>query len=242
MRAGARLSWRVATAVVFGATAALAVIVTRGAPMHASLIAAKGADGGHVAASATAAPAVPSQCAISRLRMSVGPGVRVAAQFTRGVPVADATRPAAKHPAARHGEGVAAALIRYRLDFTNVSRLPCTMAGYPQVAADSNGVLVGGTAAQDTTVVAHRLLLAPGQTVHAALEATVPTPRCHPVRASGLRVTPPGQSSARFLRRPLTACTGHGHIYLHVRAVQAGADDPAGARAGTTAGTPAAGG
>ena len=35
MRAGARLGWRVATAVVFGATAALAVIVSRGAPMSA---------------------------------------------------------------------------------------------------------------------------------------------------------------------------------------------------------------
>jgi hypothetical protein len=132
---------------------------------------------------------------------------------------------------------VIAALIRYRLDFTNVSRLPCTMTGFPQVAADRNGVLVGGTAAHDTTVVAHRLLLAPGQTVHASLDATVPTARCHPVRASGLRVTPPGQSTARYLRRPLTACTARGRVYLHVRAVQAGADDPAVA----VAGSPAAG-
>jgi hypothetical protein len=229
--------------VVFGATAALAVIVSRGAPMQASLISTKGADGGHATASASAAPAVLSQCAISRLRMSVGPGVRVAAQFTHGItgtaPTPPATKtPATKHPAAKHGDTVAAALIRYRLDFTNVSRQPCTMAGYPQVAADSNGVLVGGTAAHDTTVVAHRLLLAPGQTVHAALDATAPTPRCHPVRASGLRVTPPGQSSARYLHRPLTACSARGQIYLHVRAVQAGADDPSGGPAGT----PAAGG
>jgi hypothetical protein len=230
MRAGARLGWRVATAVVFGATAALAVIVSRGAPMQAALIAAKGADGGHATVSASALPAVaPPDCAISRLRVSVGPGVRVAAQITRGIP-GTVTKPAAEH-----GGAVAAALIRYRLDFTNVSRGSCTMTGYPQVAADRNGVLVGGAAAQDTTVVAHRLLLAPGQTVHAALDATVPTPRCHPVRASGLRVTPPGQSSARYLRRPLTACTARGHIYLHVRAVQAGAEDPAGPRASSPA-------
>lgn len=208
MRAGARLGWRVATAVVFGATAALAVIVSRGAPTHASLISAKAAYGGHATASASAVAAAAPQCGISRLRLSVGPGVR------------------------------AAALIRYRLDFTNVSRLPCTMTGYPQVAADRNGVLVGGAAAQDTTVVAHRLLLAPGQTVHAALDATVPTPRCHPVRVSGLRVAPPGQSSARYLHRPLTACTARGQIYLHVRAVQAGT----GARAGATASTAVAGG
>jgi hypothetical protein len=222
MRAGARLGLRVATAVVFGATAALAVIVSRGAPTHASLISANGADGGHVTASASAVRAVPPQCAISRLRLSVGPGVRVAAQITHGIP-GKVTKP----PAVKHGEAVVAALIRYRLDFTNVSRLPCTMTGYPQVAADQNGVLVGGAAAHDTTVVAHRLLLAPGQTVHAALDATVPTRRCHPVRASGLRVAPPGQSTARYVHRPMTACTARGRIYLHVRAVQAEAGAPA---------------
>ena len=147
-----------------------------------------------------------------------------------------AAKPATKRTAVKRGPAAVAALIRYRLDFTNVSRLPCTMAGYPQVAADQNGMVVGGQAAHDTTVAAHRLLLAPGQTVHAALDASVPTPRCHPVRASGLRVIPPGQSSARYLDRPLTACTARGESYLHVRAVQTGADDAEGPAAGTVAG------
>ncbi|HTR91945.1 MAG TPA: DUF4232 domain-containing protein [Trebonia sp.] len=240
MRGGARLGWRVATAVVFGATAALSVIVSRGAPMNASLTSAKGADGGHAAASASVAPAVTPQCAISRLRLSVGPGVRVAAQITRGIPGKAAkptgtTPTGAKPTGGKRGETAVAALIRYRLDFTNVSRLPCTMTGYPQVAADRDGVLVGGEAAHDTTVVAHRLLLAPGQTVHAALDAMVPTPRCHPVRASGLRVAPPGQSSGRDVHRPLTACTARGQVYLHVRAVQAGAGAPRGVPASTPA-------
>ena len=208
MGAGARLGWRVGTAVAFGATAALAVIVSRGAPMNASLISAKGADGGHATASA-------------------GPGRPAAVRDLAAAVVGGTGRP-----------GTGAALVRYRLDFTNVSHLACTMTGYPQVAADRDGVLVGGTAAHDTTVVAHRLLLAPGQTVHAALDATVPTPRCHPVRASGLRVAPPGQSSARYLRRPLTACAARGQTYLHVHAVQAAED----ASAGTPASTAAAGG
>jgi hypothetical protein len=224
MRGGARLGWRVGTAVAFGATAALAVIVSRGAPMHPALISAKGADGGQATASV---PAVPPQCAISRLRVSVGPGVRVAAQITEGIPE-KASKPATKPTATRPGEAAVAALIRYRLDFTNVSHLACTMTGYPQVAADRNGMVVGGAAAHDTTVVAHRLLLAPGQSAHAALDATVPTPHCRPVRASGLRVAPPGQSSTRYLPRPLTACTAGGQVYLHIRAVQEGAGDPAG--------------
>jgi hypothetical protein len=243
MGGGARIGWRFATAVAFGATAALAVIVSGGAPMRTALISVKGANGGHATASASAGPAVPPQCAISRLRLSVGPGVRVAARVTHGPAMkspalkSPAAKPATKRTAMKNGPAVVAALIRYRLDFTNVSRLPCTLAGYPQVAADQNGMVVGGQAAHDTTVVAHRLLLAPGQTVHAALDASVPTPRCHPVRASGLRVAPPGQSSARNLDRPLTACTARGETYLHVRAVQAGEDAPEGPAASTAAGS-----
>jgi hypothetical protein len=37
MRAGASLGWRIATAVAFGATAALAVTLSRGAPPQAAL-------------------------------------------------------------------------------------------------------------------------------------------------------------------------------------------------------------
>lgn len=240
MGGGARIGWRFATAVAFGATAALAVIVSSGAPTRTALISAKGAAGGHATASASAGQPVPPQCAVSRLRLSVGPGVRVAARFTHGPAMkSPAAKPATRRTAMKHGPAVVAALIRYRLDFTNVSRLPCTMAGYPQVAADQNGMVVGGQAAHDTTVAAHRLLLAPGQTVHAALDASVPTPRCHPVRASGLRVAPPGQSSARYLDRPLTACTARGQSYLRVRAVQTDADAPEGPAA-STAGSAAA--
>jgi hypothetical protein len=214
MRAGARLGWRVATAVVFGATAALAVIVSRGAPMSAALIAAKGDGAQHAAA--TANPAVV-QCATSGLRVSL-----TAVTTRTGAKKAAVPKPSSR-PGGVSQAQVSAALTRYRLDFTNMSHTPCTMAGYPQVAADRNGVEIGGAAAQDTAVAAHRILLAPGQTVHASLDATQPTARCHPVRASGLRVVPPGETSARYLHRPLTACTARGHVYLHVRAIQAGA-------------------
>lgn len=241
MGGGARVGWRFATAVAFGATAALAVIMSSGAPVRTALISAKGTGGGHVGASARTVSSgpgqsVPPQCAISRLRLSVGPGVRVVSLVTHGPGVkSHAAKPAAKRTAQRHGTAAVAALIRYRLDFTNVSRLACTMSGYPQVAADKNGMVVGGQAAHDTTVMAHRLLVAPGQTVHAALDASVPTQRCHPVQASGLRVVPPGQSSARYLDRPLTACTARGQVYLHVRAVQAGAGAPGGPADGPSA-------
>lgn len=184
MRAGARLSWRVATAVAFCATAALAVALSRGAPSSAALASDKGADQ-HSAA----------LCAESGLRISVGPGDRVTSGVTR-----------------------------YPLDFTNVSAAPCTISGYPQVAAyRGEDVQVGDAATDDRTVPADRILLAPGQTAYATLDASLSPGRCRPVLAAGLRVVSPGQSAARYVPRPLTACAGQtprGPDYLRVRAVQ----------------------
>jgi Protein of unknown function (DUF4232) len=179
MRAGASLGLRIATAVAFGATAALAVTLTRGAPMHAALASEKG-----------------PHCAVSGLRISVGAGARVTSVITR-----------------------------YPLDFTNVSGVPCTLTGYPEVAAyQADGTEVGDAAVNDTSVAAPRVVLAPGQTAHASLEASLSV-GCRPVRAAGLRVVPPGQSAARYTERSLTACAAHvpqGEDYLHVRAIQPG--------------------
>jgi hypothetical protein len=201
MRAGASLSWRIATAVAFGATAALAVIVSRGAHVDAALTSANGPGAQHAAAGPQQAGA--ARCAMSGLRISLGPGARVTTVITR-----------------------------YRLDFTNVSGAPCTLVGYPEVTAyRDNGVQVGAAAGHDRSVTAHRVLLRPGQTAHATLDASVPAARCGPVRATGLRVVAPGQAAARYVRRPLTACTAraaHGQDYLLIRAIQAGAGSSAG--------------
>ena len=68
MRAGASLGLRIAAAVAFGATAALAVTLNRGAPMHAALTSEKGRGAPHTAsaappASATGSPAAAPRCA-----------------------------------------------------------------------------------------------------------------------------------------------------------------------------------
>jgi hypothetical protein len=105
MRAGASLGWRVATAVAFGATAALAVTLSRGVPMNAALTSAKGPDAQHTAPS-TRPAAAPARCAGSGLRISLGPGARVTTVITR-----------------------------YPLDFTNVSGVPCTPSLPPACSA-----------------------------------------------------------------------------------------------------------
>jgi hypothetical protein len=198
MRAGARLGWRIAAAVAFGATATLAIILSRSGPMAAALVAAKEPGAQHVAVTPSPRHAVATPlCAVSGLRISLGPGARVTTAVTR-----------------------------YPLDFTNVSDAPCTLRGYPQVAAYwGDGGQVGDAAGHDTSIAARLILLAPGQTAHASLDAAMPAARCHPVRAAGLRVTPPDQSASRYIKRPLTTCTAQaprGQHYLRVRAIQPG--------------------
>ena len=177
MRTGASLGWRIATAVAFGATAALAVTLSRGVPLNAALTSAKGSGAQHRGGQR---PAAGGDRAVRGVRAAHLPG-----------------------PGAR----VSAAITRYPLDFTNVSGASCTLAGYPEVAAyRGNGVQVGAAAGDDLSAAARRVLLAPGQTAHATLDASVPTARCGPVHAAGLRVVTPGQAAARYVRRPLTAC------------------------------------
>jgi Protein of unknown function (DUF4232) len=189
MRAGASLGWRVAVVVAFGATAAVAVIVSRGAPVSDSLAAAQGA--------ATRQAAVP-RCTAAGLRITLGAGTPVT------------------------GSG-GTALIAYPLEFTDVSGASCVLAGYPAVAAyRGDGIRVGLAAGRDVTVAARRVVLAPGQTAHASVDALAPQARCRPVRAAGLRVVPPGQAGTRFVTRSLTACSARGQGYLRVAAVQSG--------------------
>jgi Protein of unknown function (DUF4232) len=210
MRTGASLGWRIATVVAFGATATLAVVVSRGAPVDAALASANGPGGQHAAA-AGPRQAESARCAVSGLRISVGAGARVTRVITR-----------------------------YPLDFTNVSGTTCTLAGYPGVAAYAgDDVQVGAAAGHDLSVAARRIVLAPGQTAHASVDASVTAARCGPVRAAGLRVVAPGQTAARYVRRPMTACAARalrGQDYLRVRPVQA--DPGSSTGAGVTADRP----
>ncbi len=143
-------------------------------------------------------PAVTPRCAAAELRISVGEAAHLTAKITR-----------------------------YALDFTNVSGTPCTLVGYPEVAAyRGDHVQVGELAAHDTSVAASRILLAPGETAHASLDASLSPARCRPVRAAGLRVVIGGQSAASYVRRPILACASQdagGQDYLRVRAIQRGA-------------------
>jgi hypothetical protein len=192
MRGGVHRGWRLVSAVAFGGTAVLAVMVSRGGPGSAVLVPASASSPASAAGTQQPLTAV---CATSALRVSVGPGSRITLAVTR-----------------------------YPLEFTNVSGAACTLTGYPQVAAfRGRDVQVGEEAGRDPSAEAARVLLAPGQTAHAALDASLPAARCRPVRAAGLRVAvTPGASAFRYVRRPLTACAAGHQDYLRVHAIAAG--------------------
>lgn len=203
MGAGASLGWRVAMAVAFGVTAALGVALSQGAPVPASLASDKGTGAAHAVRPARQAP-VPHRCAAAGLRVSVG-----------------------------SSDQVSAAIARYTLDFTNTSSEPCTLVGYPRVAAYRGNDALVGPVAEPEDSAAHRVLLAPGRTAHAVLDVALPVAGCRPVRMSGLSVVVPGQAVARYVPRPFRACAARGRYYLRVQAIQPGKGG--GARSGTTA-------
>lgn len=192
MRASARVAWRVAAAVAFAATAALAVTLTQGAPLRTALTSARNT--GHSGLA----------CQMSGLRIRVigGDG----------------------------GDSVVPRVGGAAVEFTNTSDTACTMSGYPQVTASrADGAPIGNAASRDTSVRVHRIVLTPGATAHAVLAEDVagfPGGSCKPVTAVGLRIIPPGQSIPRYVRHAVTACSAAGRqepVFLHVRALQAGA-------------------
>jgi hypothetical protein len=125
---------------------------------------------------------------------------------------------------------------RYPVEFTNTSAAPCTLTGFPQVAAyDARGAVyaqIGNAAVQVDSATAHRIVLRPGASAHSDVDlsmAGLPQTACKKVIAVGLRVTAPGETTPRYLRHKMSACSARGPqapAYLRVRAVQAGQPRP----------------
>lgn len=195
MRSSARAGWRVAGAVAFAATAAVAVILSRAAPVHVSLASASGSVAAGSGAAAHRGTPMP-RCATSGLAIRVGGTGRT---------------------------------LRYRVEFTNVSRAACTISGYPWVAAyGARGMQLGSAAARDRSQAGRPVVLAPGASAQASVLASAGAFRayqCRPVTAAGLHVVPPGETAGRYVRHALPACAGHWN-FLRVWPVQPGPATP----------------
>jgi hypothetical protein len=118
----------------------------------------------------------------------------------------------------------------YPLDFTNSSATACQLYGYPGISFVTAGAVTGqqiGPAAERSRAFAKvTVRLAPGGTAHAWLQVTVaanyPASTCHPVTAYWLRVYPPDQTAASYVRHTFDACSSASTPLLTVLPVRAG--------------------
>jgi hypothetical protein len=100
----------------------------------------------------------------------------------------------------------------YTLQFTNLSSHRCTLRGYPRISAvDLAGRQLGSGAGRNSLQKFETVTLARGATVTAVLRVTdpgaLPPAECRQTVAAGIRVYPPGHTSARIVPFPFPACS-----------------------------------
>jgi len=118
----------------------------------------------------------------------------------------------------------------YNVDFTNASGSTCFLQGYPGVSlvsAGSNaGSQIGADAKRDPTVAASQILVAAGQTAHAVLAivdaGNFPPSRCNLVTAHWLKVFPPDQTEAAYVRFTTQTCASTSLPTMRITAISAG--------------------
>jgi hypothetical protein len=119
----------------------------------------------------------------------------------------------------------------YPLEFTNLSKHPCSMYGFPGVSAISrSGKQLGspaGWASGGAAGTPRPVVVAPGATVHSILayhDVAAYTPSaCDPVNTEvGLRVYLPDQRAATLAFFDAEACSHAGPVYLNVGPVKPG--------------------
>jgi Protein of unknown function (DUF4232) len=167
-------------------------------------------------------------------RLAGAAALACAAALTPAAAIAAAPAPAAGPPkCATSGlviwltqDDAAAGSAFFTLNFTNLSGHTCTLGGHPGVSAVSLGGRKLGSPADWVPSAAHSVTLANSATGYALLQYSDvitggggPKP-CKPVTAAGLRVYPPGQTAAKTVPIPLTACTTSGLVYMTVRPLQ----------------------
>lgn len=155
------------------------------------------------------------------------------AETGRLVAVAATTAPARcplRSLSVRLGAAGHAAGSAYRpIVFTNIGSATCTLRGYPGVSyvAPTTGRQVGAAAGRDSAQAVRTVTLAPGGHAAALLQLVdylvYPPARCVAKAVSGLRVYPPGSTTAAYVAfaSPQRACSS-GVAQLSVRAVVRG--------------------
>jgi hypothetical protein len=194
-RASAAAAFGIITAIAAGCGSTTTSTVT--VPPPASSPASAPASSSAPPASS---PAGPAECATASLRVTVS-GVGAAA-----------------------GTGFA------HVRFTNIGTATCFLVGYPGVSlvsAGSNaGSQVGADAKRDPTVPSRVITLSPGATAHALLAIVdafnYPPTKCQPVKAHWLKVFPPDQLSAEYVKFTTETCASTSQPTMRIQRIRSG--------------------
>jgi len=124
----------------------------------------------------------------------------------------------------------AAGTMFYNVDFANASGSTCFLRGYPGVSLVSTGSdagsQIGADAKRDAVQPAGTIMVAAGQTAHAVLAivdaGNFPASRCDPVTAHWLKVFPPDQTAAAFVRFTTQTCASSSVPTMRITPISAG--------------------
>ena len=132
--------------------------------------------------------------------------------------------------------GAAAGSTYYPLNLTNTSKTSCYLFGYPGVSfvTGPSGSQIGEPASRNPAITPRTVILAPGGTAHVTVQVVdalnYSKSDCKPVTAHWLKVFPPGQFSALYLKFTATTCSvklpSKLGVPLTVDAVKGGAGQP----------------
>jgi hypothetical protein len=109
--------------------------------------------------------------------------------------------------------GAAAGSTYYPLNLTNTSKSSCYLYGYPGVSfvTAPSGSLIGQPASRNPAVAPSTVILSPGGTAHVTVQVVdalnYSKSDCKPVTAHWLKVFPPGQFTALYIKFSATTCS-----------------------------------
>jgi hypothetical protein len=132
--------------------------------------------------------------------------------------------------------GAAAGSTYYPLNLTNTSKASCYLFGYPGVSfvTGPSGSQIGEPASRNPAVASRTIILPPGGTAHVTVQVVdalnYSKSDCKPVTAHWLKVFPPGQFTALYIKFTATTCSAKLPaklgVPLTVDAVKGGAGQP----------------
>jgi hypothetical protein len=109
--------------------------------------------------------------------------------------------------------GAAAGSTYYPLNLTNTSKTSCYLFGYPGVSfvTGPSGGQVGEPASRNPAIAPRTVILPPGGTAHVTVQVVdalnYSKSDCKPVTAHWLKVFPPGQFTALYIKFTATTCS-----------------------------------